>query len=69
MLGLAALKMERYFLWLALEVARRIGNLTAPLNWLDLGLLISSFFLRTAVLMMEMVSDEALWLPDISAWS
>jgi len=46
----------------------RMGNLTlVSLNWTDLGLLISSFLLRTTVLMIEIVSGEALWFPAISA--
>ena len=70
MLGLVALKTEWYLLWLALVVVRRMGNLMLlPLNWRDLGLLISFFLFRTAVLMMEIVSGDALWLPAISAWS
>ena len=60
--------MALYLLWLALEVVLKIGNFRLELlYWIDLGLLISSFLLRIAVLMMEMVSGEALWFPAISA--
>jgi len=65
--GLLALKTVLYLFWLALLAALRIGNLRPfSLNKCDLGLLISSFPLRTTVLMMEMVSGDALWLPAIS---
>jgi len=68
--GLLALKTLLYLLWLARTVALKMGNLTLLfLNWWDLGLLISLFLFKTAVLMIETVSCEALWLPDISAWS
>ena len=67
MFGLLALNTFLYLLWLALLAALRIGNLRPfSLNKCDLGLLISSFELRTTVLMIEMVSGEALWLPAIS---
>ena len=69
MLGLVALKTEWYLLLLALVVVRRMGNLTFPRYWRLLGLLISFLLLRMAVLIIEMVSGEALWLPAISAWS
>ena len=66
-LGLLALKIVLYLLWLALWVALRMGNLRPfSLKRCDLGLLISSLLFKTTVLMMEMVSGEALWLPAIS---
>jgi len=69
-LGLLALNTDLYLLWLALVAVRRIGNLTLlSLYWTLLGLLISSFLLRTAVLMIEMVSGEARWFPAISECS
>ncbi len=69
-LGLVALKTLLYLLWLARWAVLRMGNLSLlSLNWMLLGLLISSFLLRTAVLMMEMVSGEARWFPAISACS
>ena len=62
--------MARYLLWLALEVDLRIGKWSFVfLNWTLRGLRISSSFWRTAVLMIEIVSWEARWLPDISACS
>ena len=68
--GLLALKTVLYLLLLALDTDLRTGNLSLLfLNKLDLGLLTSSFLLRTAVLMIEMVSWEALWFPLISMWS
>jgi hypothetical protein len=65
--GLLALKTFLYLVWLALLGALRIGNLMPfSLNKWDLGLRISSFVFRTTVLMIEIVSGEALWLPAIS---
>lgn len=62
--------MARYLRWLAREVDLRIGKwIDVFLNWSLRGLRISSCFCKTAVLMMEMVSCAARWLPDISAWS
>lgn len=62
--------MARYLLWLALGTVRTMGNwmLFCLKRW-DLGLRMSSFFWSTAVLMIEMVSREALWLPAISMCS
>ena len=66
-LGLLALNTVLYLLWLALPTFLKIGNLRPfSLNKWDLGLLISSFPFKTTVLMIEMVSGEALWLPAIS---
>ena len=59
--------MVLYLFWLALLAALRIGNLSPfSLNKWDLGLLISSFPFNTTVLIIEIVSGEALWLPAIS---
>lgn len=69
-LGLEALKMRLYLLWLARCTARRTGNLSLlSLNIRERGLLISSFLFSTAVLIIEIVSGEARWLPAISACS
>ena len=66
-LGLLALKTVLYLLWLALPAALRMGNLSPfSLNRCDLGLLISSFPFKTTVLIIEIVSGDALWLPAIS---
>ena len=66
-LGLLALKILLYLFWLALGVLLTMGNLKLfSLNKCDLGLRISSLLFKTAVLIMEMVSLEALWLPAIS---
>ncbi len=66
-LGLLALNTVLYLLWEALLAALRIGNFRAfSLKRCDLGLLISSFEFSTTVLMIEIVSGDALWLPAIS---
>ena len=68
--GLLALNILLYLFWLALGELLIIGNRIAlSLYKWDFGLLMSSLLLRTAVLMIEMVSLEALWLPAISMWS
>lgn len=68
--GLLALKIVLYLLLLALAAVLKIGNFNPlSLNKCDFGLLISSFVFKTTVLMIEMVSGEALWFPLISIWS
>lgn len=60
-LGLLPLKIDLYLLWLALGTVLVIGNLRLLyLNRLDLLLLMSSLFRNTAVLIIEIVSLEAL---------